>query len=111
MEKNIQDRRRAIAVAAISLLVAVPLLASAQVGNNDPLGLQIVKRVFAQLCARGVFKGAVCAPPPPPAQTLTLMKTVMNDDGGSGTTTDFQAKIDATNVAWGVAQTVTVGLH
>src|SRR3989344_4474335 len=111
MEKNISGRRRAIAVAAISLLVAVPLLASAQVGNNDPLGRQIVNRIFAQLCARGILRGAVCAPTPPAAPTLTLVKTVVNDNGGTATTADFQAKIDGINVAWGVTQTVAAGSH
>ena len=111
MEKNISGRRRAIAVAAISLLVAVPLLASAQVGNNDPLGRQIVNRIFAQLCARGILRGAVCAPTPPAAPSLTLVKTVVNDNGGTATTADFQAKIDGINVAWGVTQTVAAGSH
>ena len=102
--------RRSVAAASVSLLLAAPLLASAQV-SNDPLGRQIVDRIFAQLCARGILKSARCQPPPPAPATLTLVKTVVNDNGGTATTTDFQAKIDGVNVAWGVAQTVTAGAH
>lgn len=50
-------------------------------------------------------------PPPPTTATLTLIKTVVNDDGGSAVAADFQAKIDGTNVSWGVAQTVSTGAH
>ncbi|OGG35190.1 hypothetical protein A2363_03910 [Candidatus Gottesmanbacteria bacterium RIFOXYB1_FULL_47_11] len=45
------------------------------------------------------------------APTLTLVKTVTNDNGGNATTADFQGKIDSGNVPWGVAQTVTAGVH
>src|SRR3989338_6889844 len=102
--------RRSIAAASVSLLLAAPLLASAQV-SNAPLGRQIVDRIFAQLCARGILKSARCQPPPPAPASLTLVKTVVNDNGGTATTTDFQAKIDGINVAWGVTQTVAAGAH
>ncbi len=42
---------------------------------------------------------------------LTLVKTVTNDNGGTATTTDFQAKIDDSNVPWNAAQTVSIGAH
>src|SRR3989338_8017559 len=71
--------RRSVAAASVSLLLAAPLLASAQV-SNDPLGRQIVDRIFAQLCARGILKSARCQPPPPAPATLTLVKTVVNDN-------------------------------
>ncbi|MEN9881477.1 MAG: hypothetical protein RLZZ308_660, partial [Candidatus Parcubacteria bacterium] len=46
-----------------------------------------------------------------PLPLLTLLKTVVNDGGGTATTDDFQAKIDATNVAWGIPTPLTAGIH
>ncbi len=47
----------------------------------------------------------------PPNPTLTLNKTVTNNNGGTALVADFQAKIDGGNVAWGVPQTLSAGLH
>src|SRR3989344_9134933 len=109
MQKNTRGRR-ALAV-AISIVLAVPFLAAAQ--SNEPLGRQIVNRIFAQLCARGILKGPACTPTPPPpaAPTLTLVQIVINDNGGTATSSAFQARIDGSNVTWGVAETVSVGAH
>src|SRR3989338_4342035 len=88
MENNVRMWRRAVAAASVSLLLIVPLLTSAQV-SNDPLGRQIVDRIFAHLCARGILKSARCQPPPPAPATLTLVKTVVNDNGGTATSSAF----------------------
>lgn len=47
----------------------------------------------------------------PTTATLTLTKTVANNNGGTKVAADFQAKIDGGSVAWGVAQTLTPGVH
>ena len=93
-----------------SLLVALPLVAFAQV-SNESFGRQIVNQVFARLCAAGVLKGSRCQQTPQPMATLTLIKTVINDNGGTATTTTFQGRIDGTNVPWNAAQTLLPGLH
>ena len=102
MQKNTRGCR-ALAV-AISLVLAVPFLAAAQ--SNDPLGRQIVNRIFAQLCARGILRAELCAPTPPPSPgrlivdkvtvpagsaavfSVTASGTGTITGGGSGTTTD-----------------------
>src|SRR3989338_5327757 len=43
--------------------------------------------------------------------TLTLIKTVITDNGGTAVANDFQGKIDGGNVAWSVAEVVSVGAH
>ncbi|MES3006023.1 MAG: hypothetical protein V4664_03700 [Patescibacteria group bacterium] len=43
--------------------------------------------------------------------TLTLVKNVINDNGGNATTSDFQGKIDGTNVPWNTAQVVSAATH
>ena len=50
---------------------------------------------------------------PPQTQTATLkvLKTVVNDNNGTKVASDFQAKIDGTNVAWDSAQTLSAGAH
>lgn len=45
------------------------------------------------------------------ATTLTLVKTVLNDHEGTAVADDFQAKIDDTDVEWGVAIEVEPGAH
>lgn len=40
---------------------------------------------------------------------LTLNKVVVNNNGGTAVRNDFQAKIDGSNVPWGVAQSVGAG--
>ncbi|OGG79127.1 hypothetical protein A3A39_00700 [Candidatus Kaiserbacteria bacterium RIFCSPLOWO2_01_FULL_54_13] len=59
----------------------------------------------------GIGEAETCTITNAKLPTLTLMKTVTNDDEGVATTTDFQARIDGSNVPWGVAQTVSVGPH
>lgn len=62
--------------------------------------------------ANSVVKNAtVTVVPVVTTATLTLTKTVVNNNGGTATNANFQAKIDGGNVAWGVAQTVSVGAH
>lgn len=124
MEHNTRETwHRAVAAASISLLLAIPAFASAALFNgndrNEPLGTRIFNRVIERLCqvqeARGnrviLVDPSRCVPPLPPSSTLTLMKTIINDNGGTATTTDFQARIDGSDVPWGVAQTVSIGAH
>ncbi|MEY4747321.1 MAG: hypothetical protein RLZZ416_370 [Candidatus Parcubacteria bacterium] len=85
--------------------------------GDVPLGQRIFDRIIRQLCERQaalshriiLVDPAKCGPLPAP--TLTLRKSVVNDDGGTAVASDFQAKIDGSNVPWGVAQAVSVGPH
>ncbi len=43
--------------------------------------------------------------------TLTLVKTVTNNSGGGKVASDFQGKIDGSNVAWSVVTPVDAGAH
>ena len=110
-KKNVRSAWRVAAAATLgSVLITVPLLTFAQ-GSNDRFGQQIVDRIFARLCERGILKGPRCVSPPPAPAKLTLIKTVVNDNGGTATTTSFQARIDGTNVAWGVEVSLSAGTH